>query len=80
MSMNPTGYWQMWCFNALSREQREQVVIQGYLDIGWQPEKVECAEAAELEVETVYDAMPGPRFYCIPCAIKYLEQLRRDNP
>ena len=71
--MHIRGFWQMYCWNGLSPEQREFLRTQGYLEIGWQPEG-ECLNGAELEITTMYDEFPGPRFYCRQCAIKYLEE------
>lgn len=72
MSQHPTGYWGMWCFNALSAAQQRQVVVDGYLPFGWRPEGFGCDRGAEVSIETMFDTMPGPRFYCRRCAIEYL--------
>ena len=68
------GYWSMHCFNGLSAEQQDRVVHWGNLPLGYQPEG-SCERPAELEVTTMYDETPGPRFYCVPCAIAFLATL-----
>lgn len=69
------GWWGLPCFNALSAEQQVFLVTEGYLPIGWQAEGDECAEGAEVEVTTMWDEYPGPRFYCRECAVKFLSEL-----
>lgn len=65
----------MACFNALSEAQQRFLVTEGYLPWGYEPEGGEgaCEAGAAVAVETERDATPGPRFYCRPCAIKYLQ-------
>jgi hypothetical protein len=68
------GWWGMECWNGLSEDQQRRLVEYGNLPIGYQPGGT-CPNGAELEVTTMYDVAPGPRFYCLGCAIKYLETL-----
>jgi len=42
----------------------------------WEPEGGTCEGGAEVEVATQWDAAPGPRFMCLECAIKFLEDFR----
>jgi hypothetical protein len=70
------GYWDMHCFNGLSAAQRKRVVEHGNLPFGYRAEG-SCERPAELEVETKYDSYPGPRFYCVSCAIEYLKGLNQ---
>lgn len=67
------GYWGMLCWNALSADQQEFLRTKGYLPWGYRPEG-ECPNGAELEITTMYDEFPGPRFYCRPCAVQWLSQ------
>lgn len=69
------GWWGLPCFNALSAEQQTFLVDEGYLPWGWKPEGTACTSGAEVEVTTMWDKTPGPRFYCLPCTVKFLESL-----
>lgn len=62
------------CFNGLSKAQQKQLVDIGVLEYGWQPEGW-CEHPATVAIETEEDATPGPRFYCLPCALAYVEGL-----
>lgn len=66
----------MHCWNALSPEQQEFLRTQGYLSFGYEAEGGTCDKPAEVEVATMWDEFPGPRFYCIECAVAWLEQVR----
>ena len=64
------------CWNGLSEEQQLFLVRDGVLPYGrWTPEGGTCERGAEIEITTMYDKAPGPRFYCRLCAIKFLEGL-----
>jgi hypothetical protein len=65
------GWWGMTCFNGLSAEQQEFLVVEGYLPFGYEPEG-ECSNGAEIGIECMDDRTPGPRFYCRACAVDYL--------
>lgn len=65
----------MYCWNALSKDQQHRLVTWGNLPMGYRPEGTECQAGAEVEITTEADLAPGPRFYCLPCAIKYLVSL-----
>ena len=65
----------MACFNGLSPAQQDRVVNVGNLPFGYRPEG-DCPNPAELEITTMYDLMPGPRFYCLSCAVGYLAEVR----
>ena len=67
------GVYGLACFNGLSTEQQDRVVTVGNLPIGYVPEG-ECLNGAEVEDITKWDEYPGPRFYCLPCAIMYLRE------
>lgn len=67
------GWWDMPCFNALSPEQQVRVVEWGNLPIDYREHlSGPCHNGAQVEVTTVYDKFPGPRFYCLSCAAEYL--------
>jgi hypothetical protein len=71
----------MACFNGLSVEQQVRLVVHGNLPFGYHPEG-ECLNGAECGIETEEDTAPGSRFYCYPCAAKYLTFLherKKDN-
>jgi hypothetical protein len=68
------GWWGLSCWNALSEEQQTMLIDHGVLFVGhWEPAGGTCNRGAEVEVTTEWDNAPGPRFYCRPCAIKYLK-------
>jgi hypothetical protein len=67
------GWWGLPCFNGLSEAQQKRVVEVGNLEIGYQPEGP-CLIGAEIEITTIWDEFPGPRFYCLSCGIEYLTQ------
>lgn len=79
MSQRADGYWGMHCFNGLSRAQQERVVNHGNLPFDFEPEG-DCPNPAEVEVTTMWDLMPGPRFYCASCAVRYLAECRMSHP
>jgi len=68
----------MHCWNGLSRAQQTELIEVGGLAIGFQPQG-ECQRPAECEITTQYDAAPGPRFYCLPCALLYVADLIFDQ-
>jgi hypothetical protein len=68
------GWWNMACWNGLSLEQQEFLRTEGYLEFGYTPRGV-CQRGAEVEVTTMWDEFPGPRFYCVECAAEYLRHL-----
>lgn len=69
------GWWDMACWNGLSREQQRMLIEDGVLFAGrWEPEGGTCPNGAEVEVTTMWDESPGPRFYCADCAIGYLQE------
>ena len=71
---HPDGWWGLACFNGLSTEQQEMVVHDGFLPFGYRPAGT-CPNGAEIEVTTMWDEFPGPRFYCTACAIEFLQGL-----
>lgn len=70
--------WNMTCFNALDGGLQKRLVYHGNLPMGWVPSG-RCHNPAEVEVTTTWDEMPGPRFYCIGCAITYLTNMKEHN-
>ena len=68
----------MACFNGLSAEQQHRVVTHGNLEWGYKPEGT-CPNGAEVEITTMYDKFPGPRFYCLDCGVGYLATLPNDT-
>jgi hypothetical protein len=73
------GWWNMPCWNGLSEAQQTRLVEWGNLPFGYEPEG-ECPWGAEVAIETESDAAPGPRFYCLTCAIAHLEKLHISPP
>ena len=61
----------MACWNGLSADQQRRLLEWGGLPFGYTPDG-DCQRGAEVEITTMYDAAPGPRFYCRPCAVVYL--------
>jgi len=72
------GWYDLGCFNGLTGSDQRRVVYWGNLEIGYDRNGGRCHNPAEVEVTTVHDAMPGPRFYCLPCAIEYLTALHTE--
>ena len=64
----------MACFNGLSPLQQQRVVEHGNLPFGYEPAGT-CTNGAEVEVTTMWDRFPGPRFYCLSCAIEFLTSM-----
>lgn len=76
------GWYDMVCWNGLSPEQQERLIHVGNLPMGYRLRAVAaltptadgvCKRPAEVCVETMYDAAPGPRFYCRECAVAFLQ-------
>lgn len=67
------GWWNMACWNGLSTDQQQTLILVGTLPINYRPEG-ECERGAEVCIETQDDTAPGPRFYCRPCAITDLQE------
>ena len=70
----------MACWNALSDPQQRRLVEVGNLPIGYVPEGSECNRGADVCIECQDDEAPGPRFYCLRCAITYLEGKAATGP
>jgi hypothetical protein len=62
------------CWNGLSAEQQDRLLTIGNLPItdNLSVNLGECPNGAELEITTMYDVAPGPRFYCRSCAARYV--------
>jgi len=73
------GWWGMACWNGLSSVQQSRLMTVGNLGWGYTPDG-ECPNGAEVEVTTVWDVAPGPRFYCRTCAITYLRLSAPEVP
>jgi hypothetical protein len=71
------AWWGMNCWNGLSAEQQRFLVVEGYLPFGYVPQG-DCPNGAEVEITTMYDETPGPRFYCAGCGSIYLQHLREE--
>ena len=67
------GWWNMTCWEGLSPAQQHRLITHGNLPFGYTPEGT-CPNGAEVEVTTVWDEAPGPRFYCRGCAARYLRR------
>lgn len=72
------GWWNMTCWNGLSQFQQDRLVHHGNLEFGYTPMGT-CPNGAEVEVTTMTDVAPGPRFYCTPCAIQYLTDKQKES-
>jgi hypothetical protein len=68
------GWWNMACWNGLSADQQERLIRRGNLPLGYEPAGGECQSGAQVCIEAEWDEAPGPRFYCVPCAIQYLRK------
>lgn len=68
------GWWNMPCWNGLSQHQQRMLIEHGGLSIGYVP-MGSCTNGAEVEVATMWDEAPGPRFYCLACAVRFLGEL-----
>ena len=68
------GLYGFVCWNGLSVGQQERLLVHGNLPIDYQPSGW-CHNPAELEIETRYDAAPGPRFLCVDCLPRYAFQV-----
>jgi hypothetical protein len=71
------GWWNMACWNGLSTEQQDRLIDQGNLPWGYR-EAGRCPNGATVAIECDEDISPGPRFYCLACAIEYLQQQREE--
>lgn len=72
--MTEDGWYGMACWNGLSAGQQTLLLETGVLPMGrWVPEGGTCGRPAEVAIETQHDEAPGPRFYCVTCAISFLE-------
>jgi hypothetical protein len=69
------GWWNMVCWNGLSEAQQARLIEVGNLPLGYRPEG-SCQRGAKVAIETDEDVAPGPRFYCLDCAIGYLALLK----
>lgn len=77
--MSDRGWWNMACFNGLSADQQARLIEHGNLPWGYEPEGT-CENGAEVGIETAEDTAPGPRFYCLPCAVQHLSaRLMKDQ-
>jgi hypothetical protein len=73
MTLRPDGWWGLTCWNGLSPEQQRQLVEVGTLEIGYHPEG-RCPNGAHVAIEMQGDKAPGPRFYCLGCALDHLQR------
>jgi hypothetical protein len=72
------GWWNMACWNGLSTEQQQRLIHVGNLEFGYEPTG-DCPNPAQVAIEMERDAAPGPRFYCLPCAIEDLKSAEADS-
>lgn len=77
--MSLDSWYGLWCWNGLSHEQQRKLIERGSLNAFDPHDSVPqggCKNLATVAIETVHDEAPGPRFYCMNCAIGHLiEQL-----
>jgi hypothetical protein len=72
------GWYGMACWNGLSPVQQRMLIEDGVLPFGhWQPEGGTCERGAMVAIEIEGDESPGPRFYCLACALGRLIELAR---
>ena len=79
MSRFGRGWWfDLACWNGLSPAQQRRLIEVGNLPILYHPEggKDACHNGAEVAIELDHDEAPGPRFYCLDCAIGYLAKTK----
>jgi len=67
-------WWGMCCWHGLSLSQQHRLIEHGNLEFGYTP-RGRCKSGAEVAIETLADQSPGPRFYCLPCAVAYVNAL-----
>lgn len=72
------GMYNLPCWEGLSASQQERLMEWGNLPFGSQPEG-KCTIPAQVEITTVFDKKPGPRFYCIEHAVVYLSRVFNEN-
>jgi hypothetical protein len=73
------GMYGLACWNGLSAAQQQRLIEWGNLPFGYEPEG-RCLNGAEVEITTQWDKAPGPRFYCLQCAIGYLQERLDQAP
>jgi len=71
------GLWGMYCWNGLSAEQQRRLVIWGNLPFLYEPGGT-CPNGAQVEIFTEWDQSPGPRFYCVTCAVEFLMSIAAE--
>ena len=76
--LNKGWWWDMCGWNGLSPDQQHRLILVGNLPWGYAAEG-KCPNGAEVAIECEDDAAPGPRFYCLDCAIGYLAR-RKFGP
>lgn len=72
------GMWGMHCLNAYDEEQQQQILVRGTIGWGTFPQGP-CHRGAQVEMFTKFDATPGPRFSCLPCARQRLQELGDEH-
>lgn len=76
----PYEWWEtMKCWNGLTPDQQEFLRTEGYLPLGFRHEGW-CRRPIVVEIVTIHDEFPGPRFYCRDCAVEYLATLPPPTP
>lgn len=68
------GWYGLPCWNGLSKGQQDRLLEIGNLPLGYKPDGM-CPNGAEVEIQTIYDRAPGPRFYCAGCGAEFLQHL-----
>jgi hypothetical protein len=63
---------QVWCWNSLSIEDQQRLIDGHYGPLITARSDHGCTSHARVALEFVGDASPGPRFYCIRCAVSAL--------
>ena len=72
----PEGWWGLLsCWNRMSLDQAERLRTTGSPATSYEPwdNPHRCDRPAEVAMQTQDEDYPGPRFYCRPCAIEYLQ-------
>lgn len=72
------GWFGLTCWNGLSADQQRTLIERGSLN-AFDPSSIPagwCENGAAVAIETEHDQAPGPRFYCVACAVARLSELR----
>jgi hypothetical protein len=69
------GWYNLPCWNGLTAAQQDRLIHWGNLPLGFLAAG-RCTSGAAVAVEWEGDEAPGPRFYCLDCALARLTALK----